>query len=102
MFLSFLLITPIIGALSIFLANNLKVTVSKTEKKITGLITSIVNLYNSLIVFILFDSSLNISQFVLLNSRSVHTYDLSLGVEGISIFFVLLITIIMPISVLSN
>lgn len=72
-----------------------------TRVKITGLATSIINLFISLIVFVLFNFSSNQFQFVQ-EYHSVSNFDFYLGVDGISIYFVLLTTIIMPIALLSN
>ena len=69
--------------------------------KFTGLFTSIINLFISLIVFVLFNFSSNQFQFVQ-EYHSVSSFDFYLGVDGISIYFVLLTTIIMPIALLSN
>lgn len=69
--------------------------------KITGLVTSIVNLFISLIVFLLFNFSSNQFQFVQ-EYHSISSFDFYLGVDGLSIYFVLLTTIIMPIAILSN
>jgi len=69
--------------------------------KVTGLSASMVNLFVSLIVFILFNFSSNQFQFVQ-EYHNVSSFDFYLGVDGISIYFVLLTTIIMPIALLSN
>ena len=69
--------------------------------KVTGLVTSIVNLFVSLIVFILFNFSSNNFQFVQ-EYHKVSSFDFYLGVDGISIYFVILTTILMPIALLSN
>ena len=69
--------------------------------KFTGLITSIINLILSLIIFILFDFSNNQFQFVQ-EYHEISYFDFYLGVDGLSIYFVLLTTIIIPISLLSN
>jgi len=69
--------------------------------KVTGLITSIVNLLCSLLIFILFDFSVNQFQFVQ-EYYEVSSYDFYLGIDGLSIYFVLLTTIIVPIALLSN
>jgi NADH-ubiquinone oxidoreductase chain 4 len=62
---------------------------------------SVLNLILSFIVFILFDSSNNQFQFVQ-NNFNVKLFNLYLGVDGISIYFILLTTIIIPIAILSN
>ena len=69
--------------------------------KAVALITTMLNLLVSLIVFILFDFSLNQFQFVQ-EYYNVNYYDFYLGLDGLSIYFVLLTTIIMPIALLSN
>lgn len=69
--------------------------------KIIALSASIINLFVSLIVFLLFNFSSNQFQFVQEYHR-ISSFDFYLGVDGISIYFVLLTTIIMPIALLSN
>ena len=69
--------------------------------KTIALTTSIINLLVSVMVFILFDFSSNQFQFVQ-EYHQISTYDFYLGVDGLSIYFVLLTTIIMPIALLSN
>nr|YP_009728699.1 NADH dehydrogenase subunit 4 [Sydowia polyspora]QHR85473.1 NADH dehydrogenase subunit 4 [Sydowia polyspora] len=69
--------------------------------KVTGLVTSLVNLFVSLIVFIFFNFSSNQFQFVQ-EYHKVSSFDFYLGVDGISIYFVILTTILMPIALLSN
>ncbi len=62
---------------------------------------SILNLIISLIIYILFDFSNNQFQFIQ-EHYDISFYDIYLGVDGISIYFVLLTTIIMPIALISN
>lgn len=69
--------------------------------KATALVSTILNLFVSLIIFILFDFSTNQFQFVQ-EYHSISYYDFYLGLDGLSIYFVLLTTIIMPIALLSN
>lgn len=69
--------------------------------KAVGLITCIVNLFVSIIVFLLFNFSSNQYQFVQ-EYHSINSIDFYLGVDGISMYFVLLTTIIMPLAILSN
>jgi hypothetical protein len=69
-------------------------------KKI-AFITTILNLIVSLIIYLLFDFSNNQFQFIQEN-LDLSFYDIYLGVDGVSIYFVLLTTIIMPIALLSN
>jgi NADH-ubiquinone oxidoreductase chain 4 len=69
--------------------------------KSIALTTSILNFFVSLIIFILFDFSSNQFQFVQ-EYHEINSLDFYLGIDGISIYFVLLTTIIMPIALLSN
>jgi NADH:ubiquinone oxidoreductase subunit 4 (subunit M) len=102
MLLMLLLIIPVSG---IFLITttmyNDDTSLNIKRVKITGLATSIINLFVSLIVFVLFNFSSNQFQFVQ-EYHKISSFDFYLGVDGISIYFVLLTTIIMPIALLSN
>ena len=69
--------------------------------KILALTVTIIDLIISLIIWILFDNSSKQYQFVQEHYKVSH-YDIYLGVDAISIYFVLLTTIIMPISIISN
>lgn len=73
----------------------------KQSIKFIALITSIINLIISLIMFMLFDFSANQFQFVQ-ESYQLFNFHIYLGIDGISIYFVLLTTLIVPISLLSN
>lgn len=63
--------------------------------------TSLLNLVLSFVGFIFFNFSNNNFQFVQ-EHYNIQFYDIYLGVDGISIYFVLLTTIIMPIALVSN
>jgi NADH-ubiquinone oxidoreductase chain 4 len=102
MLLLSLLLIPIFGMFFIFNSisygsNSLSITYSK----VVALSTSIINLIVSLIIYILFDFSNNQFQFVQ-EYYSLNIFDVYLGIDGISIYFILLTTIIMPIAILSN
>nr|UXC95298.1 NADH dehydrogenase subunit 4 [Phoma sp. 1 OB-2014] len=99
MLLTSLLITPILGVLAILV--NRENGISLTNIKIIALSTSVLNFFISLIIFILFDFSTNQFQFVQ-EYHEISYFDFYLGVDGLSIYFVLLTTIIIPISLLSN
>ena len=71
------------------------------DNKIIALSVSIINFFVSLIIFILFDFSTNQFQFVQ-EYYQISSYDFYLGVDGLSIYFVLLTATIMPIAILSN
>ena len=66
-----------------------------------ALLTSIINFIISLVIFIFFDFSYNQFQFVQ-EPYDIMGYNIYLGIDGISIYFILLTTIIMPIALLSN
>jgi NADH:ubiquinone oxidoreductase subunit 4 (subunit M) len=69
--------------------------------KTIALTTSVFNLFVSLIIFILFDFSNNQFQFVQ-EYHEIGPFDFYLGIDGLSIYFILLTTIIMPVALLSN
>ena len=97
-----LLLIPLIGIslvtieanYGLYLVNNIKL-------KSIALTTSIINLIVSLIMFILFDFSSKQFQFIE-EHYQISYFDIYLGVDGLSIYFILLTTIIMPIAILSN
>ena len=69
--------------------------------KSIALKTSVLTLAVSLILFAIFDFSSNQFQFVQ-EYHEISSFNFYLGLDGLSIYFVLLTTIIMPISLLSN
>ena len=125
MLLSFLLFIPIIGIFLIWGAssyeeyNNFnsvavagqketldinpvdKAALNNLYYKKIAIFTSIVNLIISLVIYVLFDFSSNQFQFVQ-EHYDMSFFDVYLGIDGLSIYFVLLTTIIMPIAILSN
>jgi NADH-ubiquinone oxidoreductase chain 4 len=66
-----------------------------------ALSVSIINFIISLVIFVFFDFSYNQFQFVQ-EPYDIMGYNIYLGIDGISIYFILLTTIIMPIALLSN
>ena len=102
MLLSSLLLIPILGIFLI--SSTISYESSEIEirySKMIALTTSVINLIISLIIYILFDFSANQFQYVQEN-YNIQFFDLYLGIDGISIYFILLTTIIMPIALLSN
>ena len=95
-----LILTPILGIIGVTSLNSY-VSNSALYIKITGLITSVITLLISLFIFLFFDFSTNQFQYVQ-QHYNVQIFDIYLGLDGISIYFVLLTTIIMPIALLSN
>jgi NADH-ubiquinone oxidoreductase chain 4 len=100
--LTSLILVPFLG---IFLVSAVLTYNIKTDKtkllKVTALAVTIVDLIISLIMFILYDSSNKNFQFIQ-EHYDISYYEFYLGVDGLSIYFVLLTTLIMPISIISN
>jgi NADH:ubiquinone oxidoreductase subunit 4 (subunit M) len=97
-----LLLIPLIGISLVTIEANYGLAVINNIKlKSIALTTSIVNLIVSLVMFILFDFSSKQFQFIE-EHYQISYFDIYLGVDGLSIYFVLLTTIIMPIAILSN
>lgn len=69
--------------------------------KSMALKASILTLSISVYIYILFNFSSNEFQFVR-EYYEISSYNIYFGVDGISIYFILLTTIIMPISLVSN
>lgn len=102
MLLSLLLLVPILGIFTISAGMTYDVSLINIRHiKLIALFTSIVNLFISLIIFIMFDFSSNQFQFVQ-EYHQISYFDLYLGLDGLSIYFVLLTTIITPVALLSN
>ncbi|BCR34209.1 NADH-ubiquinone oxidoreductase chain 4 (mitochondrion) [Aspergillus udagawae] len=97
-----LLLIPLVGIGLVTIEANYGLSlINNIRIKSIALITSIVNLVVSLIMFILFDFSSKQFQFIE-EHYQISYFDIYLGVDGLSIYFVLLTTIIMPIAILSN
>ena len=100
MLLSSLIAIPVLGTIGVASFDIYK---KKAEKyiKIIALMTSVINLIVSLVLFVFFNNSTNQFQYVQ-EHYNIQLFDIYLGIDGISIYFVLLTTIIMPIALLSN
>src|SRR5271154_1589290 len=102
MLLSLLLLVPLLGIFIISTGMSYNLTSLNFKRmKLIALTTSILNLLISIIIFTLFDFSINQFQFVQ-EYHEVSYYDFYLGLDGLSIYFVILTTIILPIALLSN
>jgi len=102
MLLTLLLLIPLLGVFTIYAGMSYELSFLNIERiKTIALATSIVNLIVSLVIFILFDFSSNQFQFVQ-EYHEISSFDFYLGLDGLSIYFVLLTTIITPIALLSN
>ena len=98
--LSLLLLIPIIGSLLLLTIPENSIENKIRMKRIT-LISMIINFLISIYIWLEFDSSTSQYQFVyeFIDLSYCH---LNIGIDGISLFFVLLTTFISPIAVLSN
>ena len=98
--LSLLLLLPIIGSLLLLTIPENSIENSIRMKRIT-LITMLINFIISIYIWLEFDSSTSQYQFVyeFIDLSYCH---LNIGIDGISLFFVLLTTFISPIAILSN
>jgi NADH-ubiquinone oxidoreductase chain 4 len=104
-----LILTPFIGILIIACdlfhtpgtSNKIYSVTQVFNNKVIALITSVLNMLICFVIFIFYDFNNNQFQFVQ-EHYTVNYFDIYLGVDGISIYFILLTTIIMPIAILSN
>ena len=97
--LSSLILLPSIGALFLFF------TRSKSENKITvkyvALFTSLVNFFLSIYLWFLFDQTTSAFQFVEDRVWIEGIINYKVGVDGISILFIILTTFITPLCIIS-
>lgn len=98
--LSALLIIPIIGSL-VLLPMNGEVESGVTRMKQIALATSMVNFILSVVLWGEFDSSSVQYQFVQ-EFNSLSFCHLNIGMDGISLYFVLLTTFITPLCIMAN
>ena len=98
MILSVLILLPLLGTLVVFIFSEEN---KMNTLKITCLILTVIDLLISLIIWFLFDNSFKHFQFMQ-EHYTVGHYDFYLGLDGLSIYFVLLTTLIAPISIISN
>ena len=98
--LSLLLLIPIIGSLLLLTIPEDSIENKIRMKRIT-LITMLINFIISIYIWLEFDSNTSQYQFVyeFIDLSYCH---LNIGIDGISLFFVLLTTFISPIAILSN
>jgi len=97
-----LILIPLIGIFILSATISYDITPGNLKiLKSTALAITILDLIVSLIIFILFDCSSKQFQFVQ-EHYEISYFDFYLGLDGLSIYFVLLTTIIMPIALISN
>ena len=100
--LSLLIIFPFIGSLVILLINKNDQSYERKVKEI-GLWVSIINFLLSLILLYSFDKTESQFQFIenfkLINDLGIYYY---LGIDGISLSFILLTTLLIPICIITS
>ena len=100
--LSLLIFFPFIGALVILLINKNDQSYERKVKEI-GLWVSIINFLLSLILLYSFDKTESQFQFIenfkLINDLGIYYY---LGIDGISLSFILLTTLLIPICIITS
>src|SRR6266581_5882270 len=100
--LTLLLLIPLVGSLIILpMSNTLE---NKNQMKKIALTISLLNFFISLFLWYEFDSSCNTQyQFVIQTEfNQLNFCHLNFGVDGVSLYFVLLTTFVTPIALLSN
>ena len=98
--LSLLLIIPLIGSLFIMPIQE-DSELNKLKMKNIAIGFAILNFIISVYLWVQFDSSYANYQFVY-EFKEISFLQFNIGVDGISIFFVILTTMITPIALLSN
>lgn len=98
--LTLLLLIPIIGSMLLLPVSDNGLQSQSKMKKI-ALLTSLINFTLSIYLWLQFDSSISQYQFVS-EFNELSFCHLNIGVDGISIYFVLLTTFITPVALLSN
>ena len=91
--LSSIIFIPLIGALFIFITRGTQKNIEKNSKYV-AIFTSIANFFLSIILWYLFDSSSSSFQFIEEKNWMKGFINFQLGVDGISILFILLTTFI--------
>ena len=99
--LSAIILVPFLGALFILITKGTQINIEKNSKYV-AIFTSIVNFLLSLILWYLFDPTLSDFQFVEKRSWINSFINFQIGIDGISILFIILTTFIIPICVFSG
>jgi NADH-ubiquinone oxidoreductase chain 4 len=95
-----LIYVPIVTILILYILKYSNLGTNLIYKKVT-LFATILNLIISLLIFMYYNNCYNNFQFVL-EYNTINYFDIYLGVDGISIYFLLLTTFTMPIALISN
>ena len=93
--ITLLLFIPVLGSLMLLPLKN------KILMKNLALIVSLINLFISILMWVEFDASTTQYQFVY-EFNQLNFFHFNVGIDGISLYFVLLTTFVTPIALLSN
>ncbi len=99
--LSAIIFIPLIGAFFVFIIKGEQKNIDKNSKNV-AIFTSVVNFFLSLFLWFSFNNSIQNFQFVEKKIWIDGFFNYHLGVDGISILFILLTTFITPICILSG
>ena len=99
--LSAIIFIQLIGAFFVFIIQGPQKTVEKNAKSV-AIFSSVVNFFLSLFLWYSFDSTIPDFQFVEKKNWISGFINFQLGIDGISILFILLTTFITPICIFSG
>jgi len=99
--LSAIIFIPLLGALFIFIIRGNEKTIEKNSKYV-AIFTSLANFFLSLFLWYSFDNSTAEFQFIEEKNWIKGFINFQLGIDGISILFILLTTFIAPICIFSG
>lgn len=98
--ITLLILIPILGSLLLVPLSDNTIQGQNQMKKI-GITTSLINFFISLFIWYQFDSNTTQYQFVY-EFNQLNFCHLNFGIDGVSLYFVLLTTFVTPIALLSN
>jgi NADH-ubiquinone oxidoreductase chain 4 len=98
--IALLLLVPLLGSL-ILIPMQENLNNNKLNMKRIAIITSLINFFISIFIWVEFDANTNQYQFVY-EFNQLSFCHFNLGIDGISLYFVLLTTFVTPIALLSN
>tara|TARA_B100000470_G_C19787508_1_gene390582 strand:+ start:41 stop:1525 length:1485 start_codon:yes stop_codon:yes gene_type:complete len=97
--ISALILLPMIGSIFLFFSKDS--SENKSTTKYVALFTSVVNFLLSIYLWFLFDSTISDFQFIEDRNWLVGFVNYKVGIDGISILFIILTTFITPLCILS-
>ena len=99
--LSTIIFIPLIGAFFIFIAKGSQKNVEKNSKYV-AIFSSLANFFLSIVLWFAFDKTTSEFQFIEEKNWINGFFNFKLGIDGISILFILLTTFIAPICIFSG